>query len=169
MPTLEFECTIAAPLEKVWAFYQDPRGALPVLSPPEMEATVESADEPVREGSQVVIRMKQGKRAIRWVGRIVEHRPPHPVAFGEEARFVDVQESGPFKSWRHEHEFEAVDSRSTRTVDRVTYRLPLGPLGWLLDALVVRKKLKQMFRYRHERTKQLLEGAPGASAAASGA
>ena len=33
MPTLEFECTVAAPLEEVWAFYQDPRGALPVLTP----------------------------------------------------------------------------------------------------------------------------------------
>jgi len=115
---------------------------------------------PVQGGSRVVLIIRQpvvGRR-VRWVARIVEHRPPHAVAFGEEARFVDEQESGPFKSWRHEHDFERVDEKTTRMLDRVTYRVPLGPIGWLADVVFVRRKLGEMFRYRHEQTKRLLDG-----------
>jgi ligand-binding SRPBCC domain-containing protein len=160
MPTLEFECTIAAPLERVWAFYYDPVHALPALTPPDVQATIESADTPVQVGSRVILNIRppglRGRR-VRWVATIVEHRPPHPVAFGEEARFVDVQESGPFAAWRHEHDFERVDEKTTRMLDRVTYRVPLGPIGWVADVVFVRRKLAEMFRYRHEQTKRLLE------------
>ena len=160
MPTLQFECTVAAPLEKVWAFYQDARGSLPALTPPEIAPTIESVDEPIREGSKVVFTLRLPRRKpVRWVGRIVEHRPPHAVAFGQEARFVDVQDEGPFAAWRHSHEFEATDSKTTRLVDRITYRLPLGPIGWLADFAFVRRKLNESFRYRQEQTKRLLETA----------
>jgi uncharacterized protein len=150
MPTLEFQTTINAPLEKVWAFHQDVRTALPMLSPPKHHVTIESADEPPREGARQVLRMRGPLgREMRWVARLVEHRPPHAVVFGEEARFVDVQESGPFKSWRHEHDFEAIDSRTTRLLDRVTYTPPLGPIGNLGDLLLIRWQIKSMFRHRH--------------------
>ena len=158
MPTLEFDCTIAAPLEKVWAFHEDVMRSLPALSPPGDDVQIESADLPVRAGSRIVILAKGplGKR-IRWVAKILEHHPPHAVVFGEEARFMDEQESGPFKSWRHEHEFERVDGKTTRILDRVTYRVGLGPVGWLADAIVVRAKLKAMFRHRHDQLRKLLE------------
>ena len=160
MPVFELETVVAAPLERVWAFYSDPVNALPELTPPNVEVSMESADMPVQVGSRVVLIIRQpvvGRR-VRWVARIVEHRPPHAVAFGEEARFVDEQESGPFKSWRHEHDFERIDEKSTRMLDRVTYRVPLGPIGWLADVVFVRRKLGEMFRYRHEQTKRLLDG-----------
>ena len=161
MPTIEFDSVIAAPLEKVWAFYNDPRGALPILSPPEVEPRVESADEPVREGARVTISMRRGKssgKRMTWVAKIVEHRPPHAVPFaGEEARFVDVQESGPFAAWRHAHEFEAIDSNSTRMVDRITYRVPLGPIGWIADLVFLRRMLNESFRYRHAQTMRHFE------------
>src|SRR5437899_2389160 len=107
MPTLEFQTTIAAPLEKVWAFHDDVARSLPALSPLGDDVQIESADVPVKVGSKIVIltNAPMGKR-IRWVAKIIDHQPPHAVVFGEEARFVDEQESGPFKFWRHEHEFE---------------------------------------------------------------
>jgi hypothetical protein len=71
------------------------------------------------------------------------------VVFGEEARWTDEQESGPFASWKHQHEFEAVDSATTRVVDHVTYRPPLGPLGLLLDPFLIRPRLKRYFAHRH--------------------
>jgi len=153
MPVLEFESSIAAPLSKVWEFHEDVRRALPVISPPNSDVKIEHADLPPREGSRIVItaRGPLGKR-IRWVAKYVEHRPPHAVAFGEEARFVDEQESGPFAFWRHEHDFEHIDERTTRLLDRVTYRVPFGPIGWLADLLFVRRQIKSMFRYRHAAT-----------------
>jgi ligand-binding SRPBCC domain-containing protein len=141
----------------VWAFYSDPAAALPALTPPHVAATIESADVPVRVGSRVILSVRALGRDVRWVAKIVEHRPPHPVAFGEEARFVDVQESGPFAAWRHEHDFERVDEKTTRLLDRITYRAPLGPIGWVFDLVFVRRRVTEMFRYRHEQTKKLLE------------
>ena len=157
MPVLEFETTIAAPLERVWAFYSDPVNALPALTPTNIRARLESADMPVQVGSRIILNIKQMGRTMRWVAKIVEHRPPHAVAFGEEARFVDEQDAGPFARWRHEHDFERVDEKTTRMLDRVTYRVPLGPIGWVADVVFVRRRLNEMFRYRHEQTKRLLD------------
>jgi ligand-binding SRPBCC domain-containing protein len=102
---------------------------------------------------------------MRWIARVVEHRPPHAVVFGEEARFVDEQEHGPFKSWRHEHDFEHVDEKTTRITDRVTYALHLGPIGWLVDLLIVRRQVKRMFRQRHEATRRFFEAVASPSVA----
>src|SRR5215213_8210042 len=158
MPTLTFELLVAAPLAKVWAFHGDVTAGLPALSPPENAVRIESADLPAKVGSRFVITAKAPLRGrIRWVAKIVEHQPPHAVVFGEEARFVDEQESGPFAFWRHEHEFEHVDERTTRVTDRLTYRVPFGPLGWIADAVFVRRQLVAMFRYRHAQTKRMLE------------
>ena len=160
MPTLELETTLSAPLAKVWAFYEDIPGSLAAISPPADEVTIESVDLPAREGTRLVITAKVPVRGrVKWIAKIVEHRPPHAVVFGEEARFVDVQEEGPFKSWRHEHEFEAIDAKHTRVIDRITYAVGLGPLGRVADVLIVRRKLRTMFRYRHERLHRLLDAA----------
>ena len=158
MPTLEFETTVCAPLEKVWAFFQDVNGSLPAIYPPREQVTIESADLPLREGSRIVLHVNGPLKRVRWVAKVVEHRPPHAVVFGEEARFVDEQESGPFKSWRHEHDFERIDDKTTRVTDRVTYRPPFGPIGWLADFLI-RPRIRSMFRYRQEQLKRRLDEA----------
>lgn len=157
MPILTFETTIRAPLAKVWEFHDDPIRGLPSLSPPQNAVEMESADLPIRVGSRVALTAKGPVGRFRIVARIVEHRPPHAVVFGEEARFVDEQQSGPFKRWRHEHEFEAIDQMSTRVVDRVMYSVGWGPLGWIADKLFVARQLRAMFKHRHETTKRLLE------------
>ena len=152
MPTFEFETIIAAPLDEVWAYHQDPLRALPELTPPDAGAVLEGAEPlPPRVGTRVTVRANVPFRGeVRWVARYVDFRAPHAVVFGREARFVDEAESGPFASWRHEHDFEAIDDRTTRLTDRVTYRVGLGPVGWVADVLLVRRKLSAMFRYRRD-------------------
>ncbi len=49
--------------------------------------------------------------------------------------------------------------------DRVSYRLPAGPIGRLVDRVVVRRQLASAFEERHRRTRALLEERAGASAA----
>jgi ligand-binding SRPBCC domain-containing protein len=161
MPTLVFETTVRAPLERVWAFHEDVAAALPALSPPAAGVKIESADLPVRPGSRIVItaRGPLGIR-LRWVARVVEHTPPRADHTGALAHFVDEQESGPFKSWRHEHTFVGIDERSTRLTDRVTYAVRFGPLGRLADRLFVRRQVEAMFRHRHEVLPRLLASGP---------
>lgn len=150
MPILTFEITLPAALADVWSFHEDVARALPALSPPEAAVRIESADVPVGVGSRVTItaRGPLGRR-LRWVAKIVEHRPPGTGDGPDRAAFVDEQESGPFARWRHEHLFEQLAAGATRLTDRVTYRVPLGPLGVIADRLFVRRQIVAMFRHRH--------------------
>lgn len=164
VPTLLFETTVPAPIDVVWAFHQNVNRALPALSPPEADVRVESADVPLREGSRVTLTLNGpfGRRT-RWVARYIAFVPPKAVVFGQEARWTDEQESGPFAAWTHHHEFESVDSKTTRIVDHVVYRSPLGPLGLLLDPLVIRPKLRKMFAHRHRVLRDAFAPAPAAA------
>lgn len=151
MSVLTFHITLPAPLDEVWAFHEDVRRALPELSPPSSRVVIESADLPVRVGSKIVIRGKGPLGLpLRWVAMIVEHRPPDTSHGKARAVFVDEQESGPFAAWRHEHTFEEVSPGATRLTDRITYRVPLGPLGVVANTFFVRRQIVAMFRHRHE-------------------
>jgi ligand-binding SRPBCC domain-containing protein len=164
MPTLVFETTVRVPIERVWSFHEDVAAALPALSPPAARVKIESADVSICAGSRIVItaRGPLGFR-LRWVARIVEHTQPQAdpaVASVASARFVDEQESRPFKSWRHEHTFTGIDEGSTRLTDRVTYAVRFGSLGRLADRLFVRRQVEAMFRHRHEVLPHLLASGP---------
>jgi ligand-binding SRPBCC domain-containing protein len=167
MPQLTFRVTVPAPLERVWQFHEDVATALPALSPPEAKVAIESADLPVRVGSRIAItaRGPLGMR-VRWVARITAHRPPRTGgAYG--AEFADEQESGPFAAWRHDHVFDEIGTGATQITDRVTYRVPLGPLGVLADHLFVRRQVVRMFRHRHAAlTRAFAAGLAAAPAAA---
>ncbi len=158
MPSLHFEMIAQASLQRVWAIFHDPIRSLPILSPPETRLRIARVDMPIDVGSGMELTATGPfNRTIAWTARMIEYRPPHPVVFGAEARFVDIQELGPFKSWRHEHEFEAIDDNSTRVVDHITYAVGYGPIGWILDRMLVRPTLRAMFDYRHEALAKMLE------------
>ncbi len=89
---------------------------------------------------------------IRWLAAHTVYDPPR--------LFVDEQVEGPFATWVHRHEFEAVDATTTRLTDRVTFTLPGGPLVNALFGRVVAWSLVPMFRFRHAATKAACE-APG--------
>ena len=61
--------------------------------------------------------------------------------------FVDEQRRGPYRVWHHEHHFEEVPG-GVRMRDIVNYAVPLGPLGDLLDRLVVRRRVEAIFEFR---------------------
>lgn len=150
MTTLDFESILARPLAALWAFHEDVETALPQLSPPASNVQIESLDLPPRIGMRVIItaRGPLGRR-IHWVARYVDHQPPHPSPLGDEASFIDEQESGPFTYWRHEHLMSAMDANHSLLIDRVSYRVPLGPLGWIANALFVKRQICAMFNHRH--------------------
>ena len=149
MPIIHHETIVAASIGRVWLFFSDPVKNLPAVSPPSAAVVIESADLPVKEGARIVVAARDPLgRSIRCESRIETFSPPHPVISGMEARLVDVQVSGPFAAWKHEHEFEALDSKTTRVVDRITYRPPFGAVGFLADWLLIRWHLRSMLRYR---------------------
>ena len=86
----------------------------------------------------------------RWTSVITDREEGDDVAW-----FRDVMRDGPFPRWRHTHRFRA-HGDETVIEDRLVYRLPLGELGKAAGPLGV-VGFEPMFRYRHRRTKELLE------------
>jgi ligand-binding SRPBCC domain-containing protein len=159
MPTYQREIRVRAPIEAVWQFHSRPEG-LEALTPDWMHLRVEevrgsdgATDLDVLETGTTV------RASVRPFGLGPRQHWTSRIARREEgdgsAVFEDVMEDGPFPEWRHRHGFFAVSDHETLVSDRVTYELPvvgdlLGPLGWL--------GFEPMFRARHRRTEELLEG-----------
>lgn len=142
------ESTIKATPDIVFRFYESP-GALVHLIPPwEKMEVVESAGS-LEPGSRVVLLGRVGPIPIRWEAIHTEYDPPH--------LFADRQESGPFSKWYHRYCFNDDGHGGTILRDEVEYALPLGCVGRWLGGGIIRQKLDQMFEYRHETTRRLIE------------
>lgn len=59
--------------------------------------------------------------------------------------FVDEQVKGPFRRFRHVHEFRE-DPAGTVMVDRIEFEAPFGPLGRLVEKLVLARYLRNLNR-----------------------
>lgn len=62
-------------------------------------------------------------------------------------RFVDEQVSGPFRSFRHEHLFEALDG-ATLMIDRIRFAAPIRPIGWVVERAVLWSYLQKLIAER---------------------
>ena len=71
-------------------------------------------------------------------------------------RFEDVQERGPFGWFRHEHRFETVGG-TTRMYDHWEHRSPFGPLGRLVDRLVLGRYMRSLLVTRNAALKRAAE------------
>lgn len=83
------------------------------------------------------------------------------TAYDEPRRFVDEQTSGPFRSWWHEHEFTATPN-GTLMRDTVRYTSPAGPLGRVVDRLLLTGYLTRLLATRNRWIATELSGAPEA-------
>ena len=152
MPTLRFESIVPQPIARVWAAFQDVTGLLPALTPPAQGLIIESAEPlPPQLGTTVILSVKSPIGRQRWTAKYTQFVPPHPTVTGIEARFVDEQISGPFKSWTQSHEFEAASDTTTRCIDVIDYAAPYGPFGTLADVLLLRHLIRGAFNERHRR------------------
>jgi ligand-binding SRPBCC domain-containing protein len=145
--------TIDHPIEEVFAFFSRPDN-LGRITPAAMGFEQLSADLETRAGLEIDHRIRPLLGIpMLWRSRIESYDPPHS--------FVDRQVRGPYHRWEHRHTFTAVEG-GTRIDDEVTYELPLGPLGDLAHALVVRDQLLEIFRHR-ARTIDSIFTTPGAN------
>ncbi|MDL2717929.1 MAG: SRPBCC family protein [Acidobacteriota bacterium] len=140
MPILEFPLDLPGVTRgALWEFHRDP-AALERLTPPEKKIRVVERPKEMYAGARVVLSVRQFGLWLTWISLIETWEP--------ETRFVDVQEKGPFASWRHEHLFF-----EGRLLDRVTYEVPLAMVGGrLADRALVRPELERMFAHRHRVT-----------------
>jgi ligand-binding SRPBCC domain-containing protein len=62
--------------------------------------------------------------------------------------FVDEQIKGPFRRFRHVHEFSE-DAEGTRMVDRIEFAAPFGPVGRVAEKLVLGRYLRRLIEARN--------------------
>jgi ligand-binding SRPBCC domain-containing protein len=143
---LESRVWIGRPRPDVFAFFSDPHN-LARVTPPSLGFRVLSAPPTLDAGAVLDLSVRWLGARMRWRAYIREYDPPY--------RFVDVQVRGPYARWEHRHRF-LDDAGATLVEDRVTYRLPLGPLGRLAHTLVVGRQLRAMWTYRTAKLDTLL-------------
>jgi len=159
MATYKRSVRVEAPFEEVWEFHATGEG-LVALTPGWMHLQIEDERGPDGEpdpdaleaGSTVISTVQPfgvGPRQ-RWVSDIVARERKDDYAM-----FRDEMADGPFPHWVHTHSFYR-DGSATIVRDFVEYELPGGPVGRIGSPLAW-VGLEPMFRYRHRKTRALLE------------
>lgn len=145
--TLVREKLIRLPRGEVFPFFADARN-LEALTPESLRFEILTpAPIEMKVGALIDYRLSLHGLPLRWRTLIAEWEPGR--------RFVDLQLEGPYRLWRHTHEFEDAPG-GTRMRDTVEYELPLGPLGELAHALFVRREVEGIFAHRSRMIEPLL-------------
>ena len=168
---VEFEQWVPVANEKVFLFFANPNN-LPRIMPPETRTeiaalrlvpppTVPSGQQPIPKddslasvGSEIVTSFRPIPflpfRA-QWIALITEFEWNH--------HFADVQKKGPFKQFKHRHEFSAKTQNNvegTIVRDVIDYDPGFGPLGQLAQKFLIAPSLQQTFEYRQKTLEKLL-------------
>ena len=153
------------PLELVFSFFANPEN-LPRLMPRWQKARIEQATfappPPRPPGSPRFPGIVAGSGT-----RLLLSARPFPFSpvrapwealiqdFRWNEAFCDIQLRGPFRCWKHCHTVEP-SRNGTLIRDDITYELPLGRLNPLADKIAAKNALAYTFRYRQQRTLELL-------------
>ena len=143
---LESRVWLARTRAEVFAFFADSSHLL-LITPPVFRLRLVGGPPALSTGAVLDMRLQWLGVPIRWRAFIREWDPPY--------RFVDVQVRGPYARWEHRHRF-LEEGDGTWVEDRVTYRLPFGPLGRAAHALIVRRQIAALWRYRTRRLGELV-------------
>ena len=143
---VESRMWLPKPRADVFAFFADPANLIRV-TPPWLGFRLVGAPPPLSAGAVLDLRITWLGLPLRWRTYIREYDPPF--------RFLDVQVQGPYARWEHRHLFLS-EGNGTTIEDRIVYRLPLGPLGRLAHALLVKRQLESIWTYRRRKVAELL-------------
>src|SRR5262247_3624262 len=143
---LESRVWLARTRAEVFAFFADSSHLL-AITPPSFRLSFAGEPPALSTGAVLDMRLRWLGVPIRWRAFIREWDPPY--------RFVDVQVRGPYARWEHRHRF-LEERGGTWVEDRITYRLPLGPLGRAAHVVFVRRQIAAMWRYRTRRLGELV-------------
>jgi hypothetical protein len=134
------------PIDEAFAFFSRPEN-LEEITPPWLGFHIVRTDPQLREGSLIEYKLRIHGLPMRWTSEIAVWDPPH--------RFVDNQRRGPYKRWHHEHTFVS-ENGGTRITDHVEYAMPFGILGEMAHAVMVRRDVESIFKFRQQRLAELL-------------
>ena len=130
-------------IETAWKFFSSANN-LAVITPKDMNFTVltKLQNDEIYKGMLIDYTVSPIlKIPMKWQTQITQ------VDF--QKSFTDFQQKGPYKLWKHYHEF-IPNENGVLIKDTVSYELPMGFLGEIAHQLFVKSKLKSIFDFRHE-------------------
>lgn len=132
---------IPATIEQVWDFISTPAN-LKKITPEYMGFNITSKLMGEKMYPGMIISYKVSPVfgiKMTWVTEITHVK--------EKEYFVDEQRIGPYRMWHHEHKIEPIEGGVLMT-DIVSYKPPLGILGSIANAILIKKQLQEIFDYR---------------------
>ncbi|MGE5943812.1 MAG: SRPBCC family protein [Flavobacteriales bacterium] len=132
---------------EAWAFLSDPKN-LKTITPDYMGFDILSgADRPMFAGQiiQYIVKPVFGIKT-KWITEIT-----HVV---DGTYFVDEQRFGPYALWHHKHFIKEIDG-GVEMEDIIDYKVPFGFLGQLVQPILVKPKLEEIFNYRTKKLEEL--------------
>ncbi len=139
---------IKSDLTSVWAFISSPKN-LAKITPEYMGFDIigDLVNEKMFAGQIIEYHIKPiAGIKMHWVTEITQ------VKYLE--YFVDNQKHGPYSIWHHKHFLKEVPGGVEMT-DIVHYKLPFGILGKIINAIFIKKKIKQIFDFRYKKIEEL--------------
>lgn len=134
------ERVIAAPPERVFAIALDVDMHLASMQRYDETMVEGPTSGTFTEGSTVTWRARHFGIPFRLTTVVYDLDPPRG--------FRDRQVRGPFGSFLHEHEF-AAHPDGTLMRDTITFRSPFGPLGRVVDALLLDRYMRRLISERN--------------------
>lgn len=141
--TLHSKQFLPTSIDKAWDFLSDPKN-LKVITPDYMGFHILSgADRPMYAGQiiQYIVTPVLGIKT-KWVTEITHVK--------DKEYFVDEQRFGPYALWHHKHFLKEV-AGGVEMEDIIDYKIPLGIIGQLVQPIIVKPKLEEIFNYRKEK------------------
>lgn len=135
-------------LDEVWAFFSRPEN-LDRITPAEMKFEILSGLEGLHMYEGMLIRYKVSPLLgikMNWVTEITHLK--------DQTYFIDEQRFGPYTFWHHQHHFQAVEG-GVRMQDILHYKVPLGPIGKLVEELFIDRQIDKIFDFREKAVKRI--------------
>lgn len=131
---------VNASVEECWDFFSSPRN-LQKITPETMGFQITDFDNKSMYAGQIIQYKVSPLLGLKlsWMTEITFVK--------ENSYFIDEQRFGPCALWHHKHFFEPTEN-GTKMTDLVHYALPLGFIGRIMNTLMVKNKLKEIFDFR---------------------
>lgn len=131
------------PIGDAWNFFSRPEN-LEKITPNSMQFRILSnvTSSEMYEGMMIRYQVRPVLNLpMHWTTEITHCKDNH--------YFIDEQRTGPFALWHHEHHFKSVNG-GTEMRDILTYALPFGFLGRVVNRLFISGQIDSIFAYREK-------------------
>lgn len=134
-------------VDKAWEFLSNPKN-LKEITPKYMNFRILSgADRSIFAGQIIQYKVTPMLGiSTKWVTEITHVK--------DKEYFVDEQRFGPYALWHHKHFIKKIDG-GVEMEDIIDYKIPFGIIGQIAHPIIVKNKLKQIFKYRENKLKEL--------------